>query len=103
MKEEKMKRTILKKGIFLIGAVLFAISFASAPVSSQDIEATKTIKGSILAIQADTGMVELKDESGETMSLRAGSDINLEAFSEGQHVTIECSDEGIIRNMNKVD
>ncbi len=98
-----MKRTMLKKCILLMGAVLFMISFASVPVSSQDIEATKTIKGSILAIQADTGMVEVKYESGERMSLKAGSDINLEAFGEGQHVTIECSDEGIITNMNKLD
>ena len=37
------------------------------------------------------------------MTLKSGSEVNLEAFSEGQHVTIECSDEGIITNMNKAD
>ena len=94
---------MFKKSIFLIGAVLFLISFVSMPVSSQDVVETKTINGSILAIQADTGMVELKNESGETISLKAGPDINLKAFSEGQHVTIECSKEGIITKMTKAD
>ena len=84
-----------------MGAVLFMISFASMPVSSQDTETTKTIKGSILAIDADSAMVEIKDESGERMSLKAGSEVSLDPFSEGQHVTIECSDEGMITNMNK--
>jgi hypothetical protein len=99
-----MKKNMFKKAIFLMGAVLFLISFASMPVASEDVVVeTQTIKGSIVAIQADTAMVELKNESGETMSLKAGPDINLEAFSEGQHVTIECNDEGIITNMTKVD
>ena len=98
-----MKKNMFKKAIFLMGAVLFLISFASMPVASEDVVETKTITGSILAIQADTAMVELKNESGETMSLKAGPEINLETFGEGQHVTIECNDEGIITNMIKVD
>ena len=97
-----MKRTMLKRSIVLIGAVLFAISFASASIASEDIAATKTIKGSILAIHADTGTVDVKDDSGETLSLKAGSEVNLDTFSEGEQVTIQCGgEEGMITNMNK--
>jgi hypothetical protein len=91
-----MKRTMLKKGILLIGAVLFAVSFASASVASEDIAATKTIKGSIVAIHADTGMVDVKDDAGQTLSLKAGSEVNLDTFSQGEQVTIQCGgEEGI--------
>ena len=95
-----MKGTMLKKSVLLMSAVLFAISFATVSVSSEEMAATKTITGSISAIQADTGTVEVKDQAGETMSLKAGSDINLEAFSAGQHVTVEVGDEGIIKNIS---
>lgn len=66
---------------------------------------TKRIEGSILAIRADTGMVELKDECGGTISLKVGSDINLDAFGEGEGVIIiiEFDDEGTIREMKKKD
>ena len=85
-----MKKNIFKKAIFLMGAVLFLISFAGMTVASEDVVVeTQTIKGSIVAVQADTAMVELKNEAGETMSLKAGPDINLEAFIEGQAVIIE--------------
>jgi hypothetical protein len=100
VKEEKMKGTMLKKSVLLMSAVLFAISFATVPVSGEEIAETKTITGSISAIQADTGTVEVKDQAGETMSLKAGSDINLEAFSAGQNVTVECSDQGLIKNIS---
>lgn len=97
-----MKRTMLKRSIVLIGAVLFAISFTGASVASEDMAATKTIKGSILAIHADTGTVDVKDDSGETLSLKAGSEVNLDTYSEGEHVTIQCGgEEGMITNMNK--
>ena len=96
-----MKRTMLKKSILLMSAVLFAISFATVPVSGEEMAATKTITGSILAIQADTGTVEVKDEAGETVNLKAGSDLDLQAFSAGENVTVECSDQGIIKSMSK--
>ena len=92
---------IMLKSVLLMSAVIFAISFATVPVSGEEMAATKTITGSILAIQADTGTLEVKDQAGETMSLKAGSDINLEAFSAGQQVTVECSDEGIIKNISE--
>ena len=94
---------MFKKSIFLMCAVLFLISFVSMAVASEDVVETKTIKGSILAIHADTAMVEVKNESGETMSLKAGPDINLETFIEGQVVIIECNNEGIITNITTVD
>lgn len=93
---------MLKRSIVLIGAVLFVISLTSASVASEDVAATKTIKGTILAIHPDTNMVDVKDESGETLSLKAGSEVNLDTFSEGEHVTIQCGGEkGMITNMNK--
>ena len=95
-----MKGSILKRSVLLMSAVLFAISFATVPVSGEETAATKTVTGSIEAIQADTGTVELKDQAGETMSLKAGSDISLEAFSAGQQVTVECSDQGIIKGIS---
>jgi|LGVE01.1.fsa_nt_gb hypothetical protein len=100
-----MKKTMFKKAIFLMGAVLFLISFAGMSVASEDVVVveTQTIKGSILAIHADTAMVELKNESGETMSLKAGPNINLETFIEGQAVIIECNNEGIITSITTVE
>lgn len=97
-----MKRTMLKRSIVLIGAVIFVISLASALVASEDVAATKTINGSILAIHPDTNMVDVKAESGETLSLKAGSEVNLDTFSEGEHVTIQCgAEKGMITHMNK--
>ena len=100
-----MKKTMFKKAIFLMGAVLFLISFAGMSVASEDVVVveTQTIKGSIVAVQAATGIVELKNESGETMSLKAGPDINLETFIEGQAVIIECNNEGIITSITTVE
>jgi hypothetical protein len=47
-------------------------------------------------------MVDVKDESGETLNLKAGSEVNLDTFSEGEYVTIQCGGEkGMITNMNK--
>jgi hypothetical protein len=99
-KEEKMKKAMLKS-VLLVGAVMFLVSFVSVAVASEEAEVTRIINGSIVGISADTGQIEVKDESGQVVNLKAGSEIDLGSFSKGEVVTIQASDKGIITNMSK--
>ena len=96
-----MRRNILRESVLLLAVALFVISSASVAVSGQDIETTKTINGSILGIHVDTGMVEVRDEAGEIMNLKAGSDIDLKTLSGGDRVSIDYSSDGVIKSITE--
>jgi len=79
---------------------LFVISFAGAAVS-QEAQETMTLKGTIISIRADTGKVGVQDESGNMMTLSAGSDTDLKTLSGGDRVSIEYSSDGVIKSITE--
>ena len=94
-----MKRTMFKRSILLIGAVLFAVSFATASVfaeqetSPEPTAQTATLSGHITAIDPDAGTLQLSDESGETVIVK-GSPGMLKKHSAGEAVSITLDPDG---------
>ncbi len=93
-----MKKLISRKLVSVMLVALFMLSFAGVAVSQ---ESQGTITGTIIAIDADTGEVSVQDESGKKYTLTAGSDVDLETFSSGDKVNIDCGTDGVIRSITK--
>ncbi len=91
---------MIRKLASMLVIALFVISFAGAAVS-QEAQETMTLKGTIISISADTGKVGVQDESGNMMTLSAGSDTDLKTLSGGDRVSIEYSSDGVIQSITE--
>ena len=91
----------IRKLALILVIVLFMVSFAGVAVSSEAPQGTMMIKGTIVDINIGSGEVTVKDETGKTVTLSAGSGIELATFSEGDQVTIEYSGDGDIKSITK--
>ena len=72
---------MIRKLASMLVIALFVISFAGVAVS-QEAQETMVLKGTIISINADTGKVGVQDESGNIMTLTAGSDTDLKTLAE---------------------
>ena len=82
---------------------LFVLSFAGAAVS-QEAKGTEVTKvaGALSAVNPDTGKVRvIERESGKTVTLTAGQDVDLKDFSAGDQVEVEYTPDMVIRSINK--
>jgi hypothetical protein len=98
-----MKKTNLKQLVSLLVMIMFVVSFAAVAISQMGTEEIMTINGQITSINADTGKVVTKSESGQMITLTAGSGIDLKTFSVGDKVKVECDNKGIIKSITKKD
>ena len=99
---------MIRKLASMLVIALFAISFAGVAVSqeaqetiSREAQETMVLKGTIISINADTGKVGVQDESGNIMTLTAGSDTDLKTLSGGDRVSVEYSSDGYIKSITK--
>jgi hypothetical protein len=60
-----------------------------------------TVKGSIVAIDSDIGMVQVVDDKGKTLTLNAGPETDLKTFQKGDEVMIEYDKDKVIKMMDK--
>ena len=91
---------MIRKLASMLVIALFVISFAGVAVS-QEAQETMVLKGTIISINADTGKVGVQDESGNIMTLTAGSDTDLKTLSGGDRVSVEYSSDGVIKSITK--
>ena len=94
-----MKKLVSKKLLSILVVALFTICFCGVAVAEETVNTVK-IKGVINNIILDTGQVEVVNESGVILTVTATPDIDLKAFTEGDKVIIECSD-NIIKSIVK--
>jgi len=98
-----MKKLTSRKLVSVLVVALFMLSFAGAAVS-QESQGTEVIKvaGAISAVNPDIGKVRvIEKESGKTVTLTAGSDVDLKGFNVGDQVVVECTRDGVIRSITK--
>ena len=98
-----MKKLTSRKLVSVLVVALFMLSFAGAAVS-QEAKGTEVTKvaGVIGAIRADTGKVAVTEkESGKTVTLTAGSDVDLKDFSVGDQVVVKYTPDMVIRSITK--
>ncbi len=91
----------IRKLASMLVIVLFMVSFAGVAVSSEAPQGTMMIKGTIVDINVGSGEVTVKNETGKTVTLTAGSGIELATFRGGDQVTIEYSGDGDIKSITK--
>jgi len=98
-----MKKLTSRKLVSVLVVALFMLSFAGAAVS-QEAKGTEVTKvaGAISAIKPDIGKVKVMEkESGKTVTLTAGSDVDLKDFSVGDQVVVKYTPDMVIRSITK--
>ncbi|MDY6971962.1 MAG: hypothetical protein SV775_06510 [Thermodesulfobacteriota bacterium] len=98
-----MKKLTSKKLVSMLVVALFMLFFAgvAVPQESQAAE-VKKMEGTISDIKPDIGKVTVVEkESGKTITLIAGSDVDLKDFNVGDHVVAEYTCDLVIKSINK--
>jgi hypothetical protein len=97
------KKLISRKLVSVLVVALFVLSFAGAAVS-QEAKGTELTKvtGAISAVNPDAGkIIVIERESGKTVTLTAGQDVDLKDFSAGDQVVIEYTPDMVLRSITK--
>ena len=98
-----MKKLTSMKLVPMLVIALFMFFFAGSAVAeeSQEIE-VKKMTGMISDIMPDIGNVTVvENESGNAVTLTAGTNVDLKSFNVGDHVMVEYSDEMTIISITK--
>ncbi len=96
-----MRQISLKKPISMLIITLFAISLATVTVT-QAAGPNNVVKGTIVSIDPDTGMLEVKNQEGKTVMLNAGPQIDdLKTLQKGDQVMIQLDKDQMIQSINK--
>ena len=90
---------MLKKSLFIALMGLFVFSFIGTAMLSAE-EGNK-ITGTVMSINADTGEMVIKDDAGEMKSLVADpkAGVDLKMLKEGDPVSVESDDNGVIKSL----
>ncbi|MDL2124259.1 MAG: hypothetical protein LWX51_14565 [Deltaproteobacteria bacterium] len=118
-----IKKLISRKLVSMLVVALFILSFAGIAVSqesqeteavSQESQETEAVSqesqetevekmtGMISDIMPDIGQIIVVDkESGNTVTLTAGPNVDLKNFNVGDHVVVECTSDMVIISINK--
>ncbi len=96
-----MRQFILNKPISILIITLFAISFAAATVSLAG-DASQAIKGEIVSVDPNSGMLEVMSQDGKTIMLNAGPQTeDLKTLQKGDQVMIKYDQNKNIKSINK--
>jgi hypothetical protein len=96
-----MRQFISTKPISILIITLFAISLASVTVS-QAAGPAHIVKGTIVSIDPDTGMLEVKNNEGKTVMLDAGpQNDDLKTLQKGDQVMIQYDKDKVIQSISK--
>ena len=95
-----MHQLRINKPISMLIITLFAISFAAVSISqAADAQA---LKGEVVSVDPNTGMLEVMSPEGKTIMLNAGEQIeDLKTLQKGDQVMIEYDKEKNIKSINK--
>ena len=100
-----MKAPWVNKALSVLVASIFAVLFFSA-VSVQAKASVSIITGTVVSVDANSGKLEIVDRAGRTLNLKAVPDKKpetmeqLKTLQEGEKVTVEYDDKGIILSIN---
>ena len=94
---------MIRKLASVLVIALFVSSFAGTAVFGEAEEAQETmiLKGTIVSISAETGEVGIEDESGNMTTLSAGSSTDLQTLSSGDRVSVEYSNDRVIKSITE--
>jgi hypothetical protein len=96
-----MRQISSKKPISMLILTLFAVSLAVATVS-QAAGPANVVKGTVVSIDPDSGMLEVQSEDGKTVMLKASPQIDdLKTLQKGDQVTIEYGKDKVVQSINK--
>ena len=96
-----MRQLILNKPISMLIITLFAISFAAVS-ASQAGGHVGAIKGEVVSVDPNSGMLEVMSPEGKTIMLNAGQKIeDLKTLQKGDQVMIEYDKNKNIKSINK--
>jgi hypothetical protein len=96
-----MRQLTLNKPISMLIITLFAISFAAVTVS-QAAGPGQAIKGEVVSVDPNTGMLEVKNPEGKTIMLNAGPQIyDLKTLQKGDQVMIQYDQDKNIQSIKK--
>ena len=96
-----MRQLILNKPISMLIITLFAISFAAVSASQAGSHAG-AIKGEVVSVDPNSGMLEVMSPEGKTIMLNAGQKIeDLKTLQKGDQVMIEYDKDKNIKSINK--
>ena len=98
-----MKKLISRNLVSILVVALFMLSFAGIAVSQESQETeVKKMTGMISDIWPNIGqIIVVEKESGKAVTLGAGPEVDLKNFNVGDHVVVECTDDIVIRSINK--
>ncbi len=87
----------MKKVFAILALAFFIVPFIAIGVSaSKGVEKTKEVTGEVVSISAEDGQVIIKDTTGETVLLTAGPDVDIKTCQQGNTVTAEYNEKGVI-------
>jgi uncharacterized protein YuzE len=96
-----MRQLILNKPISMLIITLFAVSFAAASIS-QAAGPAGAIKGEVVSVDPNSGMLEVMSPEGKTIMLNAGEQAeDLKTLQKGDQVMIEYDKNRKIKSINK--
>ena len=96
-----MRLLRINKPISMLIITLFAISFAAVTVS-QAAGPAQAIKGEVVSVDPNSGMLEVMSPEGKTIMLNAGEQIeDLKTLQKGDQVMIEYDKDKNIKSINK--
>ena len=96
-----MCRLKLHKPVSMLIITLFAVSFAAVGVSLAA-DPAGAIKGEVVSVDPNSGMLEVMSPQGKTIMLNAGQQIeHLKTLQKGDQVMIEYDKDKNIKSINK--
>ena len=96
-----MRQLVSIKPISMLIITLFAFSLATVTVS-QAAGSANVVKGTIVSIDPDTGMLEVKNQEGKTVMLDAGRQIDdLKMLQKGDAVMIQYNQDKMVESIHK--
>ena len=96
-----MRQLTFNRPISMLIITLLAISFAAVTVSLAAGPA-KAIKGEVVSVDPNTGMLEVMSPEGKTIMLNAGPQIeDLKTLQKGDQVMIQYDKNKNIQSINK--
>ena len=94
-----MKPLRIKKLFSLLAVILFALFLATATLSQAD-DSVMVVKGTIVAVDPNSGKVAVIDDAGKTVMLTAGPDDDIKALQKGDVVSVEYDKKSVIQSIH---
>ena len=96
-----MRQLLFNKPISMLIITLFAVSFAAVGIS-QAAGPAGAIKGEVVSVDPNSGMLEVMSPEGKTIMLNAGEQIeDLKTLQKGDQVMIQYDKNKNIKSINK--